>query len=340
MSSFSVRSIMLRMCVVAMLWMCGAAAVAQDTRLVLDRDGSTIVFEPYAPNIIRVTLSLLKQSALAPPGYGFTGTPNAAGWSHQHTDDGDTYRSERMTVTLAAKRPGGNVLPTELDIARYFNGSAPGAHITFSTAEGTRLLDMQGWAMAVPNHKDGTAGTLNDKRPSDAPFYQVGATFASPDDEHYYGLGQNQEGFSTIAGIRCECWNNYTATGGPTFCVPLMVTNKGYGVLWDNPSQTTIQPGFNEQTRWTSQVGDRVSFFVIAGSKTDEIYDGYRLLTGSTPMLPKAAYGFIQCKQRYSTPGRGDGGSQGLSRAAPARRRDRSGLVLLLEDGADGYGAE
>ncbi len=104
------------------------------------------------------------------------------------------------------------------------------------------------------------------------PFYQVGATFASPDDEHYYGLGQNQEGFLDHRGHTVECWNNYTATGGPTLCVPLLVTNKGYGVLWDNPSQTTIQPGFNEQTRWTSQVGDRVSFFVIAGSKTDEIY--------------------------------------------------------------------
>jgi len=48
-------------------------------------------------------------------------------------------------------------------------------------------------------------------------------------------------------------------------------------------------------------VGDRVSFFVIAGNTTDEIYAGYRLLTGTTPMLPKAAYGFIQCKQRYSS---------------------------------------
>jgi hypothetical protein len=53
-----------------MMLMCGAAAVAQDTRLVLDRDGSTIVFEPYAPNIIRVTLSLHKQPALAPPDMG------------------------------------------------------------------------------------------------------------------------------------------------------------------------------------------------------------------------------------------------------------------------------
>ena len=80
-----------------------------------------------------------------------------------------------------------------------------------------------------------------------------------------------------------------------------MVTNYGYGIVWDNPSRTTIEPGFNRADRWTSEVGNRVSFFVIAGKNYDEIYSGYRLLTGATPMLPKAAYGYIQCKQRYST---------------------------------------
>ena len=279
----------------------GLRAPAQESRVVVDRGGSTIVLEPYAPNILRVTLSLKKEPALAAPGYGFTATPSAAGWTHEQTETGDVYRSGQMVVTLAANRRGGAPMRTQVDIGRYFNGSAPGAHITFNNADGTQLLEMQGWAMAVPNHKDGTAGVLADKRPGDEDFYQVGATFASPDDEHYYGLGQNQEGFLDHRGHTVECWNNYTATGGPTFCVPLLVTNKGYGVLWDNPSQTTIQPGFNEQTRWTSQVGDRVSFFVIAGKKTDDIYTGYRLLTGSTPMLPKAAYGFIQCKQRYTT---------------------------------------
>ena len=59
--------------------------------------------------------------------------------------------------------------------------------------------------------------------------------------------------------------------------------------------------GFDGVTKWTSALGRRVSFFVIAGKTTDEIYEGYRLLTGATPMLPKAAYGFIQCKQRYSS---------------------------------------
>ena len=125
--------------------------------------------------------------------------------------------------------------------------------------------------------------------------------FVSPDDEHYYGLGQNQEGFLDHRGHTVECWHNYLATGGPSVCVPFLVTNYGYGMIWDNPSKTTIAPGFNEQTRWTSEVGDRVSFFVIAGANTDEIYSGYRLLTGATPLLPKAAYGYIQCKQRYST---------------------------------------
>lgn len=163
------------------------------------------------------------------------------------------------------------------------------------------MLELTGWSMSVPNNKDGNAGLLHDKRPSDEAFYQVGATFVSPDDEHYYGLGQNQEGYLDHRGRRVECWHNYTATAAPSICVPFMVTNYGYGIVWDNASKTVVEPGFNEQTRWTSEVGDRVSFFVIAGKDFDEIYSGYRLLTGTTPMLPKAAYGFVQCKQRYIT---------------------------------------
>ncbi len=155
--------------------------------------------------------------------------------------------------------------------------------------------------MGPPTHGSGDTEILADRRPSDAPFYQVSATFASPADEHYYGLGQNQEGFLDHRGHEVQCWSNYTAAGGESFCIPFVVTNKGYGMVWDNPSKTTIEPGFNEQTRWSSQAGDRVSFFVIAGNTTDEIYSGYRLLTGAALMLPKGAYGFIQSKQRYSS---------------------------------------
>lgn len=281
----------------AMLAVAGAEAQQQ---IVLDRDGGVIVLEPYAPNIIRVTLSLIREQATAAPGYGFVASPSTQGWSRQQNAGEDIYKSSRLVVNVAANRPG-KPMATEVDIAKFFNGSAPPAHITVRTPGGKTLLDMKGWSMSVPNHKDGNAGVLHDKRPSDAPFHQVGATFVSPEDEHYYGLGQNQEGFLDHRGHRVECWHNYTATGGPSIGVPFVVTNYGYGMVWDNPSKTTIEPGFNEVTNWTSEVGGRVSFFVIAGNTTDEIYSGYRLLTGTTPMLPKAAYGFVQCKQRYST---------------------------------------
>ena len=290
--------------IVAGVVVSAAASMAQSPgqRLELDRKGETIVLEPYAPNIVRVTLSLNREPAVAAPGYGFVASPNAAGWAASQTEQTDVYQSSQIVVTVDRPRPAGPPpLKTMSDIGKYFGGSTPGAHLVFKTPDGKKLLEMTGWAQAVPNHKDGTADLVRDRRPTDHEFYTVGAWFASPDDEHYYGLGQNQEGFLDHRGHPVRCWNDYNAPAGPSTCVPFLVTNKGYGLVWDNPSKTTIEPGFNEQTRWMSEVGNRVSFFVIAGATADEIYGGYKLLTGPTPMLPKAAYGYIQCKQRYAS---------------------------------------
>jgi alpha-D-xyloside xylohydrolase len=279
-----------------------AFAQAPAQRLELDRKGETIVLEPYADNIIRVTLSLNRDSALAPPGYGIIGTPVATAWGATETEKANVYQSGRIVATVDKDLPRSEpLLRTQADIAKFFNGSTPGTHITLRTPEGKTLLELKGWAQDVPNIKEGTAAILRDRRPTDAEFYTVGAIFAAPDDEHYYGLGENQEGFLDHRGHTVHCWNDYLAPAAPSTCVPFLVTNKGYGLLWDNPSKTTIETGFNERTKWTSEAGDRVSFFVIAGATADEIYAGYKLLTGPTHLLPKAAYGYIQCKQRYLT---------------------------------------
>ena len=290
--------------VVAAFALFASGSFAQDSgqRLELNRNGESIVLEPYAPNILRVTLSLKREPALAAPGYGFVASPGAMGWSASQTERSDIYQSARIIATVDRPQPSSKPrVQTQVDIGKYFNGSTPGAHITFRTPDGKKLLELTGWSQDLPNQKEGTAGILRDRRPGDAEFYTVGATFDSPDDEHYYGLGQNHEGFLDHRGHAVRCWADYLATAGPSFCVPFLITNKGYGLVWDNPSKTTVEPGFNEQTRWTSEVGDRVSFFVIAGKTADEIYAGYRLLTGPTPLLPKAAYGYIQCKQRYAS---------------------------------------
>jgi alpha-D-xyloside xylohydrolase len=287
---------------------CAGQAPLPITQFVLDRGDETLAIEPYAPNIVRVTLSLKKEEALRGPGYGIIANSSYDGWSQRDTPHGARFTSSRLIVDIEGlRKPAPSVVPrrgglnSQTDIAKFFNGSAPGAHVTVSTQDGEKLLEMRGWGMAVLNYKDGDTELKYDRRPSDPTFYEVSASFASPPDEHYYGLGQNQEGYLDHRGHVVHSWHDYDAPAGASVGVPFLVTNKGYGLIWDNPSKTTIAAGFNEGTRWTSQVGRRISYFVIAGKTTDEIYQGYRLLTGSAPLLTKGTYGFIQCKQRYST---------------------------------------
>ncbi len=281
------------------LFLTALPSVAQTTPL--ERNGQTITVEPYAPNVVRVTLSTIASEATAGPGYGFVAKADSTGWTHSVAANGaDTYTSGRMTVTVAPayKRDPNRKLP---DTANFFSGSVPGANIQVTLPDGSALAEMTGWQMATLNQKDDTLKNTRGIKPKDLPLYTVGASFRAADDEHYYGLGENQEGYLDHRQRPIVCEANYLAAASPSYCVPFVVTNKGYGIVWDNPSSTAIYPAFDGQTKWTSALGKRVSYFVIAGKTTDEIYGGYRLLTGVTQMLPKAAYGFIQCKQRYSS---------------------------------------
>jgi alpha-glucosidase/alpha-D-xyloside xylohydrolase len=290
----------------------GAVAIAQDqaSRFVLDRAGRTIVVEPYADNIVRITLSTIKSAALAAPGYGIVGSPSMAGWTQAKDQDGsDVFRSGKLILRVAPENipaPHAFALDALNQSLRdhYFGGGAsgPGLHntiISVATSSGKPLLKMWRWSI-FPNRPEGTPANVGEGAKDD-PGYRVSATFDSPQDEHYYGLGQQQQGFLDLRDHRIQCWHDYDGIGGEIVCVPFMVSSLGYGLVWDNPSKTTIDLSFNQKNVWTSQVGDRVSFFVIAGDKSDEIYAGYRQLTGVTHLLPKSAYGYIQSKAIYPT---------------------------------------
>lgn len=262
-----------------------AASPALATPLAtVDRHGALIAIEPYAPNIVRVTIALDRALSDAPPGDGPNARPDATGWTHRAEQAGDVFASTGMTVTVKAQpwpRP-----PTQME--RYFAPSLPPVSISFATAAGATVTEMKGWERAA--HKVTGEDT-----------FRVGATFSVQPDEHFYGLGQNQEGVLDLKGRTINCRHNYDAPAGETVCVPFMVTNKGYGIVWDNPSATTVSPGLNNATHFQSAVGERVSFFVITGDTTDQLYAGYARLTGATPLPPKAAFGLIQSKARYES---------------------------------------
>lgn len=131
--------------------------------------------------------------------------------------------------------------------------------------------------------------------------FHVNAVFTSSAQESYYGLGQHQDGKLDLGGREQILWHDYSHKGGEIVAVPFLVTNKSYGIIYDNPSRTKVSPGINGQTQWWSEVGEAVSFFLIYAEETDEIYQGFRKLCGRTPMPPRRGLGFIQCKQRYAS---------------------------------------
>ncbi len=50
-----------------------------------------------------------------------------------------------------------------------------------------------------------------------------------------------------------------------------------------------------------SRAGDGIDYYFIHGGNLDEVITRYRELTGSATLMPKWAYGFWQCKERYKT---------------------------------------
>jgi hypothetical protein len=87
-----------------------APANAQQSQIVLDRGGSAVVLEPYAPNIMRVSLSLLKDAAKGAPGYGFIAAPSPQGWAYQHTEQkaSSTIATTPCAAGMITTRPAGH----------------------------------------------------------------------------------------------------------------------------------------------------------------------------------------------------------------------------------------
>ena len=88
----------------------------------------------------------------------------SAGWVAEKDNSGDVIRSSRMVVTVSPERGKWSPTGTQADIAKFFNGSTPGVGLSIKTAEGDPLVEMRGWQMSVPNHKDGNADILSGGR--------------------------------------------------------------------------------------------------------------------------------------------------------------------------------
>ncbi len=123
--------------------------------------------------------------------------------------------------------------------------------------------------------------------------WELTARFEAFEDEKIFGLGQYQDEFLNKKGLVLDlCQKNSQSS------VPFMLSNRGYGFLWNNPAIGRVSFA-NNVTEWHAQSTKKMDYWVTAGDTPQEIIEQYTSVTGRTPPLPSFASGFWQCKLRY-----------------------------------------
>ncbi len=125
--------------------------------------------------------------------------------------------------------------------------------------------------------------------------FRAETNFKADDDERFYGLGHNQEGFLNTKGcvIELRQMNSHTV-------VPVLYSSKGYGFFWNNPAPGRVELA-NNGTRWVADETDQLDYFIFHGDSPTEVLGLYAQMTGYPSKMPEWATGFWQCKLRYRT---------------------------------------
>jgi len=128
--------------------------------------------------------------------------------------------------------------------------------------------------------------------------FRVETTFKSPSNEALYGLGQHQDGVMNRKGT-----NEHISNVNTQINIPVLVSNRGYGIFWDNYANSDFYGNESSGTkiRYVSECGDQVDYYFFYGPSIDQVVARYRTATGAAPLLPKWAYGLFQSKDKYST---------------------------------------
>ena len=123
--------------------------------------------------------------------------------------------------------------------------------------------------------------------------FSLVARFEAFDDEKIYGMGQYQEKHLNKKGATLELAHRNSQAS-----VPFMISNRGYGFLWNNPAIGSATFGTNK-TEWYAKSTKKLDYFITAGDTPAEIEAQYSAATGRVPMMPEYGLGYWQCKLRY-----------------------------------------
>jgi alpha-D-xyloside xylohydrolase len=200
--------------------------------------------------------------------------------------DADPYDIAQKEASISAKITHGGTTAT---ITQY-------GKVTFTNGKGEVLLEE-----FVRTLKDngGLTSALRlegrEYRGSMYGNYKITQRFESDRAEKLYGMGQYQQPFLNIKGCAMELAHRNSQAS-----VPFLLSNKGYGLLWNNPAIGKAAFNLNV-TEYTAESSKEIDYWITSGDTPAAILENYTAATGRPPMMPDYATGFWQCKLRYQT---------------------------------------
>ena len=125
--------------------------------------------------------------------------------------------------------------------------------------------------------------------------YRTRISFESRQEEHIYGLGQEQQDYFDRKGCTYDLmhWNTKST-------LPVIYSSLGYGFLWNNPAIGRVEFGKNH-TVWQADSCYQADYLVFVGDTPAELVNKYAHLTGFSPEMPEWVAGFWQCRLRYES---------------------------------------
>ena len=256
----------------------------EDGRLIRRCDKELLVIEPWGENSLRVRatqrsgfLEREELSALLP-----------------RTREQEQADAARVCIAEENGR-------TVVENGKIRCEVTPEGRLLFYKKDGALLLEEY---QRIRSHAGGAAKNFNSALEIEPrtfqPYegmdnYKITVRFEAQEGEKLFGMGQYQQPFLDLKGCILELAHRNSQAS-----VPFVLSDRGYGLLWNSPAIGQVTYGKN-YTEYVSQSAKQVDYWITAGDAPAEIERSYAEVVGKAPVMPEYGLGFWQCKLRYQT---------------------------------------
>ena len=252
--------------------------------LVCFRQGETLRLEPWGPDGLRIRATMYP---------AFTGerwalTEEAAPQQAAITFYEETHREGdgKMAKTPAARIEAGRLAVTvnHAGVMTFFRDGKMFLREYYRNYGGS--ITRESHCLKTVN-REWTSYVGGD--------WKLKVRFEANDGEKLFGMGQYQQPYMDLKGCVLELAQKNSQT-----TVPFALSDKGYGLLWNNPAVGSVAFGKN-LTEWEALCCKEMDLWITVGDAPRDILQKYTAVTGRAPMMPRDRMGFWQCKLRYRT---------------------------------------